>query len=122
VAILECLIGRVNIGLMTPSLNGVVVILKQKRKERIRVNSMNKITVEEYLLKHTEVGDLVEFTSGGWRIGITYIDSEDLFIQSLNKNLLNAKVKYENKDKKLYIGDYRNPTIIEVSKSIEVKY
>lgn len=83
---------------------------------------MNKITVEEYLLKHTEVGDLVEFTSGGWRIGITYIDHEDLFIQSLNKNLLNAKVKYENKNKKLYIGDYRNPTIIEVSKSIEIKY
>lgn len=78
--------------------------------------------VEEYLLKHTEVGDLVEFTSGGWRIGITHIDSEDLFIQSLNKNLLNAKVKYENKDKKLYIGDYRNPTIVEVSKSIEIKY
>lgn len=78
--------------------------------------------VEEYLLKHTEVGDLVEFTSGGWRIGITYIDSEDLFIQSLNKNLLNAKVKYENKDKKLYIGNYKNPTIVEVSKSIEIKY
>lgn len=83
---------------------------------------MNKITVEEYLLKHTEVGDLVEFTDGGWSIGITYIDSEDLFIQSLNKNLLNAKVKYENKDKKLYIGDYRNPTIVEVTKSIEIKY
>lgn len=78
--------------------------------------------VEEYLRFHTEVGDLVEFTDGGWRIGITYIDSEDLFIQSLNKNLLNAKVKYKNKDKKLYIGDYRNPTIVEVSKSIEIEY
>ena len=78
--------------------------------------------VEEYLLKHTEVGDLVEFTDGGWRIGITYIDHEDLFIQSLNKNLLNAKVKYENKDKKLYIGNYKNPTIVEVSKSIEIDY
>lgn len=78
--------------------------------------------VEEYLLKHTEVGDLVEFTVGGWRIGITYIDHEDLFIQSLNKNLLNAKVKYENKDKKLYIGDYKDPTIVEVSKSIEIDY
>lgn len=78
--------------------------------------------VEEYLRFHTEVGDLVEFTDGGWRIGITYIDSEDLFIQSLNENLLNAEVKYENKDKNLYIGDYRNPTIIEVSKSIEIKY
>ena len=83
---------------------------------------MDKMTVEEYLLKHTEVGDLVEFTAGGWRIGITYIDSEDLFIQSLSRDLLSAKVKYENKDKKLYIGDYRNPTIIDISKSIEIKY
>ena len=79
-----------------------------------------KMTVEEYLRYHTEVGDLVEFTRGGWRIGITYIDHEDLFIQSLNKNLLNAKVQYENNDKKLYIGDCKNPTIIEVSKSIEI--
>lgn len=81
-----------------------------------------KIKVEEYLLKHTEVGDLVEFTYGGWRIGITYIDSEDLFIQSLSKSLLNAEVEHENKYKKLYIGNYKNPTIIEVSKSIEIHY
>lgn len=80
------------------------------------------MTVREYLLYHTDMGDLVEFTSGGWRIGITYIDSEDLFIQSLNKSLLDSNVKYENKDKKLYVGDYRDPTIIEVSRSIEIDY
>ena len=34
--------------------------------------------VEEYLRYHTNVGDLVEFTNGGWRIGITYVDHEDL--------------------------------------------
>ena len=78
--------------------------------------------VREYLLKHTEMGDLVEFTDCGWRIGITYIDSEDLFIQSLNPNLLDAEVKHENKEKKLYVGDYKNPTIIEVSRSIEIEY
>ena len=80
------------------------------------------MTVQEYLLHHTNVGDLVEFTDGGWRIGITYIDSEDLFIQSLSKRLLNANVEYENKDKKLYIGDYKNPTVVEVSRSIEIDY
>ena len=80
------------------------------------------MTVQEYLLHHTNVGDLVEFTDGGWRIGITYIDSEDLFIQSLSKRLLNANVEYENTDKKLYVGDHKNPTIIEVSKSIEIDY
>lgn len=78
--------------------------------------------VEEYLLKHTEVGDLVEFTDGGWRIGITYIDHEDLFIQSLNKNLLNAEVKYENKERHLCIGNSKNYVRVEVSRSIEIEY
>ena len=78
--------------------------------------------VEEYLRYHTDVGDLVEFTDGGWRIGITYIDSEDLFLQSLNKNLLNGKVKYENKDKHLYIGDIKDPIVVEVQKSIEIEW
>ena len=78
--------------------------------------------VKEYLLNHTEIGDLVEFTDGGWRIGITYIDSEDLFIRSLNPNLLDAEVKYENKEKKIYVGGCKNPKIIEVSRSIEIEY
>lgn len=78
--------------------------------------------VEEYLRYHTDVGDLVEFTDGGWRIGITYIDSEDLFIQSLDENLLNAEVKYKNEDRHLYIGDIKNPTRIEIQKSIEIKW
>ncbi len=78
--------------------------------------------VLDYLLYETDMGDLVEFTDGGWRIGITYIDSEDLFIQSLSSDLLNAEVVHENKDKKLYIGSYKNPTVVEVSRSIEIKY
>lgn len=78
--------------------------------------------VEEYLRFHTEVGDLVEFTDGGWRIGITYIDSEDLFLQSLNKDLLNSKVKYKNEDRHIYIGDIKNPVRIEVQRSIEIEW
>jgi hypothetical protein len=81
-----------------------------------------KMTVEEYLLYHTDAGDLVEFTEGGWRIGVTYIDHEDLFIQSLNPNLLKAEVVHENKEKILWVGDYRNPTKVDVSRSIEIKY
>jgi hypothetical protein len=80
------------------------------------------MTVLDYLLHETDMGDLVEFTEGGWRIGITYIDSEDLFVQSLNRDLLSAEVVHENKDKKLYVGNYKNPTVIEVSRSIEIKY
>ena len=78
--------------------------------------------VEEYLRYHTDAGDLVEFTYGGWRIGITYIDSEDLFIQSLNKNLLNAKVKSENTDRHLWVGNPDAPTRVDVQKSIEIKW
>lgn len=77
--------------------------------------------VEEYLRFHTNVGDLVEFTRGGWRIGITYIDSEDLFLQSLNENLLNSKVKYKNEDRHIYIGDIDNPVRIEFKRSIEIE-
>lgn len=78
--------------------------------------------VEEYLRYHTDVGDLVEFTDGGWRIGITYIDAEDLFLQSLNKDLLNAEVKYKNEERHIYIGDIKNPIRIEIQRSIEIEW
>ena len=78
--------------------------------------------VEEYLRFHTDVGDLVEFTDGGWRIGITYVDSEDLFLQSLNENLLNAEVKYKNESRRMYVGDIKNPTRIEIQRSIEIEW
>lgn len=54
---------------------------------------MNKITVEEYLREKTDVGEIIIFTDGGWKIGMTQIDHEDLFVQSLNKGLLNREVK-----------------------------
>jgi len=78
--------------------------------------------VEEYLRYHTDVGDLVEFTDGGWRIGITYVDSEDLFLQSLNENLLNAEVKYKNESRHMYVGNIKNPIRIEIQKSIEIEW
>ena len=35
----------------------------------------------------------VEITDGGWRIGFTYIDDEDLFMQSLNPKLLDREIE-----------------------------
>lgn len=75
--------------------------------------------VEDYLRKETKVGDIIIFTNGGWQIGMTQIDSEDLFIRSLSNYVLDAKVK------KVYT-DYRQlltcidlkfkVTVIEISK------
>lgn len=78
--------------------------------------------VDYYLLQQTNVGDLIEFTHGGWRIGITYIDSEDLFLQSLSTDLLQAEVVHENEDRNLYIGHPSNPVKVEVTRSIEIEY
>nr|DAI43958.1 MAG TPA: hypothetical protein [Caudoviricetes sp.] len=57
--------------------------------------------LSEFLLRHTNVGDLVIFLDDGWQIGCTIIDHEDLFLGSLNTGLLTRKVKsnrYEKKD------------------------
>lgn len=50
------------------------------------------ITVGEYLRHHTKVGDFIIFTKGGWRIGCTIIDHEDLFFESLSPALCEEKV------------------------------
>ena len=42
------------------------------------------MTLSEFLLHHTKVDDFVIFRDGGWRIGCTMIDHEDLFIGSLD--------------------------------------
>ena len=51
------------------------------------------MTLKEYLLKHTKVGDLCVIRIGGWIEGATYIDGEDLFISSLSSNLLEMDFK-----------------------------
>lgn len=37
------------------------------------------MTVREFCLYHTQVGELCVFRGGGWIIGATWIDHEDLF-------------------------------------------
>ena len=53
------------------------------------------------LLHKTKVGDLVLIRDGGWQIGCTIIDHEDLFIRSLDNRMLDSEVKdfrYEKQD------------------------
>lgn len=48
--------------------------------------------LREYLLHETETGEFVVFTRCGWQIGCTFIDAEDLFVESLNPDMLDEPV------------------------------
>lgn len=73
--------------------------------------------LQEFLLHHTEVGEYIVFTEGGWQIGCTWIDHEDLFIKSLNPTMLDKTVvdiKRETDSilgmiKATYVEIYRKP-------------
>lgn len=59
------------------------------------------LKLSKFLLRHTNVGDLVIFLDNGWQIGCTIIDHEDLFLGSINVGLLTRTVKsnrYEKRD------------------------
>lgn len=60
------------------------------------------MTLKEFLLHKTNVGDLVWIVNGvGHYIGSTIIDCEDAFIHSLNQDLLDhivVKFYYETRD------------------------
>lgn len=70
-----------------------------------------KITLREYLLHYTEVGDFIAFTEGGWQIGCTFIDHEDLFIKSLNPHMLEKPVICTKKENNERFG---KTTVIEL--------
>lgn len=46
------------------------------------------MTLRDFLLHETRVGDIVVIREHGWQIGMTRIDNEDLYIYSLNPVLL----------------------------------
>jgi len=54
---------------------------------------MKDMTVRHFLLNKTDVGRVVCFHEGGWFIGCTKVDSEDLFIGSLNPDMLNKNIE-----------------------------
>lgn len=59
-----------------------------------------KMSLREFLLYHTDVGDLIWICDNGGYIGCTVIDGEDLFIGNLNSKLLKRKVKSHEYTKK----------------------
>ena len=56
------------------------------------MSKKEKVTLKTTLLKKLPAGQYVEIIEAGWRIGFTYIDSEDLFIHSLSDYILNKTV------------------------------
>lgn len=46
------------------------------------------MTLRDFLLHETRVGDIVVIREHGWQVGMTRIDNEDLYIYSLNPVLL----------------------------------
>lgn len=58
------------------------------------------MTVKELLLERAKIGDIVIFREGGWQIGMTRIDNDGFFIQSLSTWLLCKEVRhYEYTDR-----------------------
>lgn len=49
------------------------------------------MTVKEFCLKHTQVGELIIFRDDGWISGSTWIDHEDLF--AIPESFINKIVK-----------------------------
>ena len=50
------------------------------------------MTLRELLLCKTKVDDIIIFRLSGYRIGCTMIDYEDLFIHSIDNNLLEKEI------------------------------
>lgn len=72
------------------------------------------MTVHDFLRYHTNVGDVVVFTDCGWQIGCTYIDHEDLFVRSLDGQLLSSQVANLKVERRPWAV---NPVIVvEISK------
>lgn len=75
----------------------VVIPMLKKDIEQDRA----ELTLREVLLHKTKVGDLVLIEDSGWQIGCTIIDHEDLFVRSLDENMMSRKVtsvRYEKQD------------------------
>lgn len=57
------------------------------------INKTQIKSLKEVLLHDLPANTYASITSGGWRVGFTYIDHEDLFIHSLDSTFLSQKVR-----------------------------
>ena len=77
-------------------------VLKKLDLDDKKTKKPKSTTLGDTLYETIPAYEYVEITDGGWRIGFTYIDDEDLFMQSLNPKLLDREVEQfytrQNKD------------------------
>lgn len=71
--------------------------------------------LHEFLLKKTQVGELVQITRCGWNCAAAIIDNEDLFIHSINSDILDREVKEDYwKDLSFQTGNPNKRTVATV--------
>ena len=68
------------------------------------------LSLREFLLRKTNAGDIVIIKDAGWQIGCTMIDNEDLFVYSLNPDILQRKVRNSYYDKR----DWANKDVLVI--------
>lgn len=66
---------------------------------------MKSMTVYDYLMHHTDAGELAVIRDGGWVKGIVYIDYEDLATTALPRSLLDSKVLHVHYETNYNIAD-----------------
>lgn len=57
------------------------------------------MTVQDFLLRKTDVGELCVIRDCGWIVAVAYVDPEDLSTCAINPRLLNRPVLQDKWDK-----------------------
>lgn len=69
------------------------------------------MTLRSFIYRNAHTGDILIFRENGWQIGMTRIDSDDLYLNSLNPRLLD---KYEVVDFSYEEREWANVTVLVV--------
>ena len=54
------------------------------------------MTVQEFLLHHTQIGELCVIRDGGWIVATAWIDSEDLFAGNVAPGIRNLTIQSDS--------------------------
>lgn len=68
--------------------------------------------LSEFLLKHTQTGELCVITIGGWTNATFFIDHEDLFVRYIHGDLRCATVKSHHWDTLSIVDAQKKPVEI----------
>lgn len=69
------------------------------------------MTLRSFIYRYAHVGEIIIFKENGWQIGLTRIDNDDLYLQSLNPRLLD---EYEVVNFAYDSRDWANVTVLVI--------